>query len=259
MALAFDEYKDRFRYVAISRDQGVVEMVLHDKGDTLLWNDAIHEELVDALLYVGRDPETKVVILTGAGEDFCPGPNPESFHFDGSVPPVGLDHIYAEGKDLIHNLLNVRVPVIAAVHGRAHSHSELALLSDIVLCTPQASFRDPHFEYGIVPGDGVQIAFLMGFGMNRGRYYLLTGKEISAAEALAAGVVAEVVGRDGLLPRARELAAQLARQPILTLRYTRETLVAELQRFAHDHLGHSLALEGFSSGYGAWGGSLHND
>lgn len=257
MPKAFEDYCDKFTHVHLTRQNGIVEMVLHSDGNSLMWNDRIHEELVDALLHVGRDPGNRVVILTGAGADFCPGPDPDSFKFDGSVPPVGLDHVYSEGKELIANLLNVRVPVIAAVRGRAHSHSELALLSDVVLCSRDASFQDPHFQWGIVPGDGIQIGFLNAFGPNRGRYLLLTGKAVSAEEGLAMGAVAEVLDDDELLPRARALAEEIARQPILVLRYTRETLVAELQRIANAHLGKSLALEGFSSGYGSWGSTLH--
>lgn len=254
----FDQYCDRFTHVRMSRNDGILEMVLHSDGHSLLWNDLIHEELIDAFRLAGRDTGNRVIILSGEGSDFCPGPDPKSFHFDGSVPPVGLDHIYAEGKELIANLLNIRVPVIAAVRGRAHAHAELALLSDIVLCSEDASFRDPHFQYGIVPGDGIQIAFLNCFGTNRGRYYLLTGQEIGAQAAFDAGAVAEIVRPDELLGRARALAQDIARQPILVLRYTRETLVAELQRLANDHLGKSIALEGFSSGYGAWGSTLHD-
>jgi enoyl-CoA hydratase/carnithine racemase len=239
------------------REDGILEMVLHSNGDSLLWNDRIHEELVDALYMVGRDTENRVIILTGAGQDFCPGPDPDSFHFDGSVPPVGLDHVYSEGKELIQNLLNVRVPMIAAVNGKASAHSELALLCDIVLVDEAAAFSDPHFRWGIVPGDGIHIAYLTAFGMNRGRMLMLTGEEICANDARACGAVAEVLPTSELLDRSWEIARKLAAQPILALRYTREVMVRELQRMAQDHLGIGLALEGFASGYGSWAGSLH--
>jgi enoyl-CoA hydratase/carnithine racemase len=257
MAVAFDDYFERYRNIVLTRVDGVVEMRLHSNGDALLWNDNIHEELVDALYNVGRDPSSRVLILTGSGDDFCPGPDPDSFHFDGAVPPIGLDHVYAEGKELITNLLAVRVPVISAVHGRAAAHAELALFSDIVLAAEDAVFSDSHFNYGIVPGDGIQIAFMNAFGSNRGRYLLLTGEGISAADAKACGAVAEVLPNGDLMDRARTIARTLAKQPVLALRYTRETLVRELQRLAQAHLGYGLALEGFGSGYGAWGSTLH--
>lgn len=258
LAQSFAEYGGRYRDICMRREDGILEMTLHSGGDSLMWNDRIHEDLVEAFYLVGRDPENRVIILTGAGQNFCPGPDPDSFHFDGSVPPVGLDHVYTEGKELIQNLLNVRVPMIAAVNGKAAAHSELALLCDIVLADETASFSDPHFHWGIVPGDGIHIAYLTAFGMNRGRTLMLTGEEIGAKDAHACGAVAEVVPSGELLDRAWEIGRRLAAQPILALRYTREVMLRELQRMAQDHLSLGLALEGFASGYGSWAGSLHS-
>jgi enoyl-CoA hydratase/carnithine racemase len=255
--MKFPQYADSFRDIRMERRDGVVEMRLHSNGDSLLWNDVIHTELVEALYRVGQDAETRVVILTGAGDDFCPGPDPASFHFDGSVPPVALDRIYRDGKALMLNLLSIPVPMIAAVNGAAASHSELALLCDIVIASETASFSDPHLGFGIVPGDGIHIAYPLAFGMNRGRYLALTGKRVTAQQALAWGAVSEVVPSDGLRDRAWELALELAKRPILGLRYTRELLTREIQRQMQENLGLGLALEGFSSGYGAWGSTLH--
>jgi enoyl-CoA hydratase/carnithine racemase len=92
----------------------------------------------------------------------------------------------------------------------------------------------------------------MLLGMNRGRYYLLTGEQISAAEALAWGLVGEVVPAGSELDRARELARRLALQPALVRRYTREVITLEIKRRLRDELGYGLALEGLASGYGNW-------
>jgi enoyl-CoA hydratase/carnithine racemase len=88
--------------------------------------------------------------------------------------------------------------------------------------------------------------------MNRGRYYLLTDEQISAAEALAWGLVGEVVPAGSELDRARELARRLALQPALVRRYTREVITLEIKRRLRDELGYGLALEGLASGYGNW-------
>src|SRR5205814_2321101 len=68
-------------------------------------------------------------------------------------------------------------------------------------------FQDaPHFPNGLVPGDGVHIVWPLVLGVNRGRYFLLTGQKLSAREAQTLGVVSEVVPRERLLSRAREIA-----------------------------------------------------
>ena len=73
------------------------------------------------------------------------------------------------------NILDIKVPLIAAVNGPVRLHSEYILLADIVLATPSAVFQDkPHFEFGIVPGDGVNLLWPEVIGSVRGRYFILT-------------------------------------------------------------------------------------
>jgi enoyl-CoA hydratase/carnithine racemase len=251
------EYATSYRNIRFERTDGVLEMVFHSNGGPLLWNDDVHTDLVDAFAKVGQDTENRIVILTGTGDAFCPGPDPDSFHFDPGVPPVALDQIYREGKAFLSNQLAIPVPMIAAVNGPAVAHSEIPLLCDIVLAAETTVFQDRHLEWGIVPGDGIHIAYPLVFGPNRGRYLALTGAPVTAHQAHDWGAVAEVLPTDQLRQRAQEIATDLAQRPILGLRYTRELLTREIQRLLRDNLGYGLALEGFASGYGSWGSTLH--
>ena len=81
-------------------------------------------------------------------------------------------------------------------------------------------------------------------GMNRGRYFLYTGKAIAAKQALELGMISEVLPPQDLLPRAWALAAQLAKRPPLVARFTRASLMQQITRMLHDSLGYGLALEG---------------
>ena len=93
----------------------------------------------------------------------------------------------------------------------------------------------------------MHIIYPLLLGLNRGRYFLLTGQLLDAAKAQEFGLVAEVLPPDELLPRAWELARDLARQPRLVLRYSRVLLTQKLRGELHDLLGYGLALEGLGS------------
>ena len=117
-----------------------------------------------------------------------------------------------------------------------------------MLAAEEAEFQDSgHFMNGLVPGDGVHIVYPLLMGLNRGRYFLLTGQTLSSHQAMDMGLVNEVMPKDQLLGRAWELAEQLAQQPTLVLRYTRVLLTQNLKRQMHDLLGYGLALEGLGS------------
>ena len=161
--------------------------------------------------------------------------------------PDGWNRIYWEGRRLIDSLLALEVPVIGAVNGPALHHAELPVLSDIAIASDTAVFQDhAHFLSGVVPGDGVQLIWPLLLGPNRGRYFLLTGQTLTAEQALALGVVSEVVAPDRLLSRARELAGMIAERPTLARRYTRVVLTDQLRRGMRDAVGYGLALEGLA-------------
>ncbi len=242
----FDTYKNSFPHARLTRSaSGVLEIALHSEGGPLIFDGHAHEEFVDLFHAVGSDPENRVVILTGTGQAFMEEIRPDGFDF---FTPTGYDKIYREGKKVLMNLLDIEVPVIAAVNGPVRLHSECILLSDIVLAAPHTVFQDkPHFDFGIVPGDGVNLLWPEVAGSIRGRQFLLTRKELGAEEAKDWGVVNEIVPADTLLDRAHELAEQLAALPPLTARYTRIALTQRLRRIVDEGAGYGLALEGISA------------
>ena len=183
----FDNYRDKYENVTMKRENGILEVALHTRGGPLVFNGHVHAALVRAFRDIGDDAENHVVILTGTGNEFCAQITADGFDF---FTPTGYDKILREGTKVLENILDIQVPMIAAINGPFTVHSEYALLCDIVIATEDAYFEDaPHPAFGIVPGDGLHIVWPEVIGEIRGRYFLLSGQKLSAAEAKAYGAV----------------------------------------------------------------------
>ena len=250
--ITLNDYKNKYESFSFERNDGVLEAVLHTGGKSLVFSSTVHEELGFAFADIAADRENKIVILTGAGDDFCTEFDPETFkQFKGlgdGMTAGGWDITYWRGTHYTRNLLDIPVPMIGAVNGPATVHCEMPLLCDIVLASETAFFQDAsHFSNGVAPGDSIQAAFMLLAGINRARYFFLTEQKISAHKALEFGLVAEVLPPAELLPRARELAAQIAKLPPLALRYARILLTQQLRRTVYEGAEIGLALEGLSA------------
>jgi enoyl-CoA hydratase/carnithine racemase len=241
-----ETYFERFPNARITRtDSGVLQIKLHTDGGKLVFNGHTHEQFVELFHEVGSDADNRVVILTGSGDAFMDAISPEGFDF---FTPTGYDKIYREGKKILMNILDIEAPMIAALNGPVLLHSEYALLADIVLATPETVFQDkPHFDFGIVPGDGVNLLWPEVIGSIRGRNFILTRQILDAQTAKEWGAVNQIVPADRLLARAHEIAEAIAALPPLTSRYTRIALTQRLRRIVDEGVGYGLALEGISA------------
>lgn len=241
LATPFAEYSTKYENVKLERDDGILQVTVHTDGGSLIWTSRAHDELAYCFNDIACDRENKVVILTGAGASFCNEIDFTSFNLG---TPHDWDDVIFEGQRLLNNLVSIEVPVIAAVNGPVTNHPEIPVMSDIVLAAESATFQDgPHFPSGIVPGDGAHVVWPYVLGPNRGRYFLLTGQELDAETARDYGAVSEVLAADALLPRARELAEQIAAKPLLARRYARKVLTRGLRRVLEADLGFGLAHE----------------
>jgi enoyl-CoA hydratase/carnithine racemase len=240
-------YFTAYRSIRMERDDaGVLVVSFNSNGGPLTFTAQDHTDFVDAFYRIAQDRDNKIVILTGAGGDFIPGIDFQSF---GNVAdPDVWSQVHDEGVQILENLANIRVPVIAAVEGRAHVHSEYALMADVIIAGEGTTFNDlPHYAGGIVPGDGIFTTWSYRAGPGRAEAFLLNPFPLTAQRAMDWGVVAEVVDDGQALSRARELAAIYLRAPEVTRRNTRAHFIQPLKERIVREVGYGLSLEGASA------------
>jgi enoyl-CoA hydratase/carnithine racemase len=241
-----EAYANSFDCIHMRREGGILELRLHTNDGPLLWGFKPHQELGRAFRAIGQDPENHVVILTGTGNEFT-GPRAsegveKGFH---KMTPEAWEPIHAEMVDIIDSLLSIQSIVIAAVNGPATRHIELALLSDIIIATENAEFQDSaHFPEGLTAGDGINVMTPMIMGLNRSRYFHLTGQTLSAKVALEWGLISEIVSSEQLMIRAWELARRIKRAKPMVIRHQRILFTHEIRRRMLDLVSYGMAFEG---------------
>jgi enoyl-CoA hydratase/carnithine racemase len=242
-----DDYLTAYSNLKLTRDaKGILVVQFHTNGGPFIMTAQAHTEFVDAFYRISQDRANKIVILTGAGGEFITDVEWPSF---GDVSDPGVwSQVHDEGVQVLENLANVRVPVIAAIEGRAHVHSEYVLLANVIVASEGATFSDvAHFVAGVTPGDGMFTIWSYRAGPGRAEAFLLNPQPLAARLAYEWGVVAEVVPNGKALNRARELAELYLKAPEVTRRNTRVHFIQPLKERLVRELGYGLSLEGASA------------
>jgi enoyl-CoA hydratase/carnithine racemase len=246
-AMSQPDYFHKYENFALSRTgSGVLTVRLHTGGEEIVFTGTTHHDFPKLLAEIGDDRDNKVVVITGTGQNFMDQIDGPSL---GEIfKPAEWDKTYWEGRRVLQRLLELEMPLISAINGPANVHSEYVLLADVSVASADATFSDkPHLGFNIVPGDGVHVVYEELLGVNRARYFALTGQVITASEALHAGMVNEVVEKDQVLPRALDIAEELAARPQLFLRYTTIALRQRLLARLNSGTQIGMALEGLTA------------
>src|SRR5438034_3045880 len=222
------DYFNAYQNLKLTRDnKGVLVAEFHTNGGPFIMTAQAHTEFVEAFYRISQDRANKIVILTGAGGEFITDVEWSSF---GNVTDPGVwSQVHDEGVQALENIANIRVPVIAAIEGRAHVHSDYASLAGVIVAAHGATFEDvAHFAVGVAPGDGVFTTWSYRAGPGRAEAFLLNPQPLTARIAHEWGVVAEVVQNGKALSRARELGELYLKAPEVTRRNTRVHFIQPL-------------------------------
>src|ERR1700744_5173384 len=171
-------------------DKGVLVAEFHSNGGPFIMSAPAHTEFVEAFYRISQDRANKIVILTGAGGEFIADVAWSSF---GDVTDPGVwSQVHDEGVQVLENIANIRVLVIAAIEGRAHVHSDYALLASVIVAAEGATFQDvAHFSAGVAPGDGIFTTWSYCAGAGRAEAFLLNPQPLAARIAQEWGGAAE--------------------------------------------------------------------
>lgn len=185
------------------------------------------QEWESVCLQIGQDDDVYSVVVTGTGEAFCVGSEPE-------VGPAGR---FAPAR----SLAGIYRPVIAAINGDAIGEGlEIALACDIRIASDKAHFALPQVSRGLIPTDGGTQRLARIVGRAKAMELLFTAETIDAEEALAIGLVNRVVPAAGLMKDVEAMVQKLNSQAPLALRFAKEAVNKGLDMT----LAQGLRLEG---------------
>jgi len=223
--------------VITRRDGGILTITLNRPDVFNAFNRALHAALRSAL-EDAADPEVRAVVITGAGRGFCAGQDLREFSEVQDAVADALEATYHPNIRLIRGLAK---PVIAAVNGPvAGAGLSLASACDVRVASSAATFVPGFVGIGLVPDSGGSWFLHRLLGFARAFEWMGSNRRLGAEEALAWGLVSEVIPAESFEARVAEIAAAWAERPTLAVGLTK-------QLFEHAHtatLEEQLALEG---------------
>jgi len=222
---------------------------LDDKGVALLTLDraerkngltvTIKRELVDWMIHAATNNDIRTIVVTGAGDSFCAGDDISGKTGDAVADPVFTDPLTLGPRNSIRTynalrlgsqplsgmMLKMDKPMIAAVNGVAiQSGLTLALCCDFRIASRTARLGSGTLRFALTPDDGGHYLMVKMLGLPGALDFILRNRIVDAQRALDLGLVSEVVDPQDVLPRAMELARELAEMPQVVLRMVKRSL-----------------------------------
>jgi enoyl-CoA hydratase/carnithine racemase len=235
--------------------EGIATLTL-DRPDSLnAASEAMMRSLERRLRSVAGLPGLRAVIVTGSGRAFCAGGDLIEFEAALKAGGTKLIDTLRYNQDVIQMIEDLPVPVIGAVNGVAVAGGlEVLLCCDIVVAAEDAKIGDGHTRYGVVPAGGATVRLAERIGPSRAAELFYTAALVDAGTLKDWGLVNEVVPKDRLMERAREIAAAIGQRSPEAIRHIKaltgrlahpeeraRRIRAELEWFAEHISGADLA------------------
>ncbi len=214
------------------KEHGILLITLNRPDKLNATDAATHNSLSRVWHDIHEDPETRVVVVTGAGEAFSAGGDLdwiETMVNDYGGMRVALK----EAGELVYRMLHCEKIIISAINGMAVGAGlAVALMADISIMAEDATFTDGHIRLGVAAGDHANIVWPLLCGVAKAKYYLITSDFIDGKTADQIGLVSKSVPRDQLMDEVMRIAVKIATGPQDAARFTKRSLNLWMQHAA---------------------------
>lgn len=238
------------------------DLIVEKKNDTLwitlnrpeasnAYSTGMVKALVEVLKHADIDNQIRVMVITGAGKNFCAGGDIKAMKgktgmFAGESNE--LREAYQAGIQQIPlTISQLKTPLIAMVNGAAvGAGCDLAAMCDLRVASSEATFAETFAKVGLVPGDGGAFFLTRLIGFGKAMEMFMTCKTIAADEALKIGLVNRVVLPTELKEKTEQLANELSALPPIALQMTKKAVIHAYQHDLNSHLELMAAYQGIT-------------
>jgi enoyl-CoA hydratase/carnithine racemase len=221
--------KNLVKILAFS-DNNSIKIVKMDSPPMNVLGKDLASQIVDTILKLNNDEETKVIILTGNEKVFAAGADIKHFSKQTFVNMINDDYLVLL-EDLYYK---VDKPIIAAINGYAYGGGfELALCCDIIIASDKAKLGFPELKLGLFPGAGGTQRMAKLVGYQKASEYVLTAKEIDPIELKQMGVINQIVPSDKVLDSAIEMAKSIAKFSSVSVKQAKKAIRMSLETNLH--------------------------
>jgi enoyl-CoA hydratase len=206
--------------VLVEREDPIAVVLLNRPQQLNALSDALMDELVSELQRLDRDDAIRCIVLGGSERTFAAGADIEEL-----AATSAIELYYARRIERWDTIRGLWTPLVAAVSGYCLGGGcELAMACDLIVASETARFGQPETSLGIIPGAGGTQRLTRAVGKATAMDVILSGRLLSAEEALSAGLVARVVAREACLDEAKAVAREIASKGPVATRLAKEAV-----------------------------------
>jgi trans-feruloyl-CoA hydratase/vanillin synthase len=218
----------RYETVLIEKEDGITWLIMNRPEKRNAMSPQLHVEMDDALAELAVDPQTQVLVLTGAGDAFCSGQDIKLyFRANDDAPAARAKARHASNQWRWHRLSTFPQPTIAMVNGYCFGGGFTQVCAcDLAVAADDALFGLSEVNWGILPGGIVSWNVAQTLNLRDGMYYALTGDPFDGKKAKDMGLINFSFPRNELKQETIKLAQKLMEKSPAVLRYTKEALRA---------------------------------